>query len=177
MPAPIAAARFQRIKQRMILIALGANLPSPAGPPAATLRGALGRLKQCGITILSVSSFYQTPAWPDPSQPPYVNAVARVATRLQPAELLALLHDVEDGFGRRRGAANASRTLDLDLLDYDGRIMASEVMLPHPRMAERSFVLAPLAEIAPGWQHPLTRQGAGELLAGLPDRDAPKKLA
>ena len=161
----------------MILIALGANLPSAAGPPAASLSAALGRLKECGITILSVSSFYQTPAWPDPSLPPYINAVASMATRLQPAELLLLLHDVEAGFGRARGAANASRTLDLDLLDYDGRIMASELVLPHPRMAERSFVLAPLAEIAPGWQHPLTRLGAGELLAGLPDRDAPKKLA
>ena len=161
----------------MILIALGANLPSAAGPPAATLSRALGRLKQCGITILSVSSFYQTPAWPDPFQPPYVNAVVSIATRLQPAELLVLLHDVEAGFGRVRGAANASRALDLDLLDYDGRIMASEVVLPHPRMAERSFVLVPLAEIAPGWQHPLSRQGAGELLAGLADRDAPKKLA
>jgi 2-amino-4-hydroxy-6-hydroxymethyldihydropteridine diphosphokinase len=169
--------RLHRIKERMILIALGANLPSAAGPPAATLSAALGRLKQCGITIVSVSSFYQTPAWPDPSQPPYVNAVARVATRLQPAELLALLHDVEDGFGRLRGAANASRTLDLDLLDYDGRIMASGVVLPHPRMAERGFVLVPLAEIAPGWLHPLTRQGAGELLAALPDREAAKKLA
>ena len=111
----------------MILIGLGANLPSPAGPPAATLSGALGRLKQCGIAILSVSSFYQTPAWPDPSDPAFVNAVASVATRLQPAE--------------------------------------------------RSFVLMPLAEIAPGWQHPLTRQSAGELLANLADRDAPKKLA
>jgi len=161
----------------MILIGLGANLPSPAGPPAASLSAALGRLKQCGIAILSVSSFYQTPAWPDPSEPPFVNAVASIATRLQPAELMALLHDVEAGFGRVRGIANAPRTLDLDLLDYDGRILASEIVLPHPRMAERSFVLMPLAEIAPGWQHPLTRQSAGEMLANLPDRDAPKKLA
>jgi 2-amino-4-hydroxy-6-hydroxymethyldihydropteridine diphosphokinase len=103
--------------------------------------------------------------------------VVSVATRLQPAELLTLLHDVEAGFGRVRAAANASRSLDLDLLDYDGRIVKSEVALPHPRMAQRSFVLAPLAEIAPGWQHPVTRQGVGELLANLPDRDAPKKLA
>ena len=161
----------------MILIALGANLPSAAGPQAATLSGALGRLKECGITILTVSSFYQTPAWPDAAEPPYINAVASIATRLQPAELLMLLHDVEASFGRVRGVTNASRSLDLDLLDYDGRIIASELVLPHPRMAERSFVLAPLAEIAPGWLHPLTRLGAGELLAGLPDRDAPKKLA
>ena len=161
----------------MILIGLGANLPSPAGPPAATLSGALGRLEQCGIAVLAVSSFYRTPAWPDPSEPPFVNAVASIATRLQPAELLALLHDVEAGFGRERGRANAPRSLDLDLLDYDGRILASEIVLPHPRMAERSFVLAPLAEIAPGWQHPLTRQSAGEMLANLPDRDTPKKLA
>jgi 2-amino-4-hydroxy-6-hydroxymethyldihydropteridine diphosphokinase len=161
----------------MILIGLGANLPSPAGPPAATLSSALGRLKQCGIGILSVSSFYETPAWPDPAEPSFVNAVASIATRLQPAELLTLLHDVEAGFGRVRDIPNAPRTLDLDLLDYEGRIMTSDVVLPHPRMAARSFVLVPLAEIAPGWYHPVMRLGAAELLVNLPDRDAPKKLA
>ena len=78
--------------------------------------------------------------------------------------------------GRLRSAPNAPRTLDLDLLDYDGRIMASGVILPHPRMAERSFVLVPLAEIAPDWRHPVSGKGIGELLACLPDRDLPRRL-
>lgn len=161
----------------MILIALGSNLASPAGPPAATLKGALVRLEQQGVKILSVSSFYETPAWPDPSDPAFVNAVAAVHTTLQPVELLNLLHGVETEFGRMRSAPNAARTLDIDLLDYDGRVRTRGVMLPHPRLTERSFVLVPLVQVAPGWVHPVTGQGAVELLAGLPDRDAPKKLA
>ena len=76
----------------MILIALGGNVASPAGPPADTLKRALARLEDLGVKILSVSSFYETPAWPDPSDPPFVNAVAAVSSALQPVELLDLLH-------------------------------------------------------------------------------------
>ena len=161
----------------MILIALGSNLASHAGSPAETLKCALGRLRELGVKILSVSSFYETPAWPDPSAPAFVNAVATVHTALQPVELLNLLHGVETEFGRMRSAPNAARTLDIDLLDYDGRVVAEDLVLPHPRLADRSFVLVPLVEIAPAWTHPITGQRVGELLVGLPDRDIPKKLA
>ncbi len=161
----------------MILIALGANIPSTVGPPAVTLKCALGRLDVLGVKILSVSSFYETPAWPDARDPAFINAVAAVKTGLQPVELLELLHGVETDFGRMRSAPNAPRTLDIDLLAYDGRVMTGELLLPHPRIADRSFVLAPLAEIAPDWRHPVTGQGAADMLARLPDRDAPKKLA
>ena len=75
-----------------------------------------------------------------------------------------------------RSVPNAPRTLDIDLIDHDGAIMGSGVTLPHPRMTERSFVLAPLAEIAPDWRHPVTGQGVGELLAAVPDRGAVKRL-
>jgi len=161
----------------MILIALGANLPSSASPPAETLNAALARLEQKRAKVLARSSLYETPAWPDPAQPAFVNAVAAIETALQPVELLALLHGVETEFGRLRSVPNAPRPLDIDLLDYDGRVMAGDPTLPHPRMSQRSFVLVPLAEIAPGWRHPVTGQGVAELLAELPDRDVPKKLA
>ena len=163
----------------MILIALGANLASPAGPPAATLQRALDELERKGLQIQSVSSFYETPAWPDAGDPPFVNAVAAVATTLQPVELLALLHGVETAFGRMRSAPNAPRTLDIDLIDHEGRVMSGDLVLPHPRAAARAFVLVPLAEIAPDWRHPVTGQGVGKLLAALPaaDRQAVKKLA
>jgi len=161
----------------MILIALGANLPHLAGQPADTLKRALGELERQGVEIREVSAFYETPAWPDPTDPAFVNAVAAVKTSLQPVELLMLLHGVETDFGRLRSAANAARTLDLDLLDYDGRVMTEpQLTLPHPRMTTRSFVLVPLRDVAPGWRHPVTGQGLAELLAALPDRDAPKKL-
>jgi len=161
----------------MILIALGANLPSLAGQPADTLKRALGELERQGVEIRQVSAFYETPAWPDPADPAFVNAVAAVKTSLQPVELLVLLHGVETDLGRLRSAANGPRTLDLDLLDYDGRVMDEpQLTLPHPRMTARSFVLVPLRDVAPGWRHPGTGQGLAELLAALPDRDAPKKL-
>jgi 2-amino-4-hydroxy-6-hydroxymethyldihydropteridine diphosphokinase len=160
----------------VILIALGANLPGPAGQPSRALNHALGKLEGKGVKIRRVSSLYETPAWPDPADPAFVNAVAAVETALQPVELLALLHDVETEMGRLRSVPNAPRTLDLDLLDHDGRVMEGEVVLPHPRLAERSFVLVPLAEIAPDWHHPVTGQGVQEMLAALPDRDAPKRL-
>jgi 2-amino-4-hydroxy-6-hydroxymethyldihydropteridine diphosphokinase len=161
----------------VIVIALGANLPFQAGPPAGTLQRALGELESQGVKIARVSPFYETPAWPNAAEPPFVNAVAVLRTLLQPVELLALLHGVETAFGRLRSVPNAPRSLDLDLLDYDGRVLVEPgLTLPHPRLAQRSFVLVPLADVAPDWRHPVTGQGAAELLAALPDRDAPKKL-
>jgi 2-amino-4-hydroxy-6-hydroxymethyldihydropteridine diphosphokinase len=161
----------------MILIALGANLPSSAGPPAATLKAAPVRLEERGITILTASSLYEAPAWPDPADPAFINAVAAIQTALMPAQLLALLHSVEAEFGRIRSLPNAPRSLDLDLLDYDGLVTEGGLVLPHPRMTERAFVLVPLAEIAPGWRHPVTGTGVADLLAGLPGQGGLKKLA
>jgi 2-amino-4-hydroxy-6-hydroxymethyldihydropteridine diphosphokinase len=152
----------------MILIALGANLPSPAGAPAATLAGALSLLAQQAITIEKRSGFYRTAAWPDPNDPPFVNAVASIRTVLDPVALLGKLHAVESGFGRKCGARNAPRTLDLDIIDYDGRVQPGPPELPHPRMHTRLFVLCPLREIAPDWCHPVSRLSVSELIAALP---------
>ncbi len=103
------------------------------------------------------------------SQPWFVNAVVSVASELAPQALLDALLAVEADFGRMRGAPNAARTLDLDLLDHDGRLCDTETLvLPHPRLHLRRFVLEPLCEIAPDWRHPRLRSGAAELLAQLP---------
>jgi 2-amino-4-hydroxy-6-hydroxymethyldihydropteridine diphosphokinase len=172
------AARLIGRRGPMILIALGANLPSRVGPPADTLKRALGELERQGVKIRQISAFYKTPAWPDPAEPFFVNAVAAIETTLQPVELLMLLHGVETDLGRLRSAANAPRTVDLDLLDYDGRIIAtSELTLPHPRMRERSFVLVPLRDVVPDWRYPATGERLSELLAALPDREVPERLS
>ena len=154
----------------MILIAAGSNLPfSGLDSQDIVMKAfnAIGRMSQ----LKRVSSLYHSPAWPDPADPPFVNAVAEIETGMSPEALLALLHAVEAGFGRKRSQKNAPRTLDLDLLAYhDLRRRAPAPVLPHPRLADRAFVLAPLAEIAPDWRWPETGETAASLAAEMIDR-------
>jgi 2-amino-4-hydroxy-6-hydroxymethyldihydropteridine diphosphokinase len=155
----------------MILIALGANLPSRAGPPELTVRAALAAIERRGVGTGPVSYFYRTPAWPEPIDPGFVNAAARLTTRLGPLQLMELLHDVETEFGRDRSAEprkNAPRPLDIDLLDYEGLVQAGPPELPHPRIAARAFVLIPLRDIAPEWIHPVSGKSIEDLIAALP---------
>lgn len=152
----------------MILIALGGNLASRAGEPAQTLDAALASLEQRGVRVRATSPYYVTPAWPDPSEPAFTNAVAQVESSLSPHALMELLHETETVFGRVRSHRNAPRTLDLDLLDYDGRVEQGPPVLPHPRLAERAFVLVPLADIAPDWIDPVSGKNVAALIAALP---------
>ena len=154
----------------MILIGIGSNLASREyETPAATAAAAVAQLPALGIEVVARSPWYLSEPVPASDQPWFVNAVARVATRLEPTALLERLLALEARFGRRRGAPNAARTLDLDLLDYDGRLVDTPALvLPHPRLHERRFVLAPLCDLAPDWRHPRIGLTAAALLARLP---------
>ncbi len=154
----------------MIVVGIGSNLAAPPfTSPQETAAAALAQLPTIGVTLVRQSRWYESEPVPPSGQPWYANAVIIVATALAPAALLAQLLALEQRFGRRRSEPNAARTLDLDLLDYDGQKFAEpDLVLPHPRMHERRFVLAPLAEIAPGWRHPRFGASAAELLARLP---------
>jgi len=173
----------------MSLIALGDNLPSCAGMPQQTLVAAIAALSKRGIQMQAVSRFYHTACFPAGAGPDYVNAVIQVSGNLVPGELLTLLHEVETQFARVRDQRWGRRTLDLDLiavadhvlpdretyLQWQGLPMADQLrrtpdqlILPHPRLQDRGFVLVPLCDIAPDWIHPVIGLSAGEMLADLP---------
>ena len=152
----------------MILIALGANLPSHAGTPAATLRAALRTLPQRNVAVETVSAFYSSAAWPNSDDPEFVNAVASLDTDLPPQALLAVLKQIERAFGRQSADRNAPRPLDLDILDCEGRVEPGNPTLPHPRMHERGFVLIPLRDVAPLWRHPVLGLSVDALIESLP---------
>lgn len=153
----------------VILIAIGSNLPSPAlGMPAQICERALRRLDSGDIHLCAISRFFESAPVPASDQPWYVNAVARVDTALSPADLLTRLHAVEQAFGRVRRQVNEARVLDLDLLDYNGQRNEGAPLLPHPRMAQRAFVLLPLRDVAPDWRHPVDGRSLDDLIAALP---------
>lgn len=183
------------------LIALGANLPFEGEPPSWTIRKALEALATEGLSVLAVSRFYATPCFPAGAGPDYVNAAAVLQTSQEDdaASVLARLHAVEDRFGRTRERRWGMRTLDLDLLalgdsvrpdaatqdqwralpvESQVRTTPEGLILPHPRLQDRAFVLVPLADVAPDWVHPRSGRTVAEMLAALPeaDRDAVKPL-
>ena len=153
-------------------IALGANIPGPAGPLEATLTAAVSRMAAFG-RIAALSSLYSTTPVGLADQPRFLNAVLALETGLPPSELLVQLLQVEREFGRDRSASvpNGPRTLDLDLLLYgDQTIHAPGLQIPHPRLAERAFVLVPLAEIASNLLVPGAGSTVQQLLQGLRSR-------
>ncbi|MGH7038726.1 MAG: 2-amino-4-hydroxy-6-hydroxymethyldihydropteridine diphosphokinase [Stellaceae bacterium] len=162
----------------MILIGMGSNLASPRfGPPRKIVAAALDALAGEGVRICARSHWYESAPVPPADQPWFVNGVAALATTLGAPALLALMQRLEARFGRVRGARNAARVLDLDLLDHDGEMVETPFLtLPHPRLGERRFVLVPLAEIAPSWRHPRSGLSARELLARLPAGEQPLHL-
>jgi 2-amino-4-hydroxy-6-hydroxymethyldihydropteridine diphosphokinase len=154
-------------------IALGSNL----GNRRAHLDAAVQALAGLG-RVSRVSSFYDTEPVGHVAQPDFLNAVAELQTTLPPQELLAALLWIEQQHGRDRGSAppKGPRTLDLDLLSYDAMALDTpSLTLPHPALAERGFVLQPLAEIAPYWRHPVSGKLVSQLLAELPGPKNPRQ--
>ncbi len=152
-----------------VVVAIGCNDRGAWTDCAQALDAAVARFRAEGVDVVARSSWWRSAAWPDPHDPPFLNGVAIVRTELDAHGLMAALGRIEEAFGRRRERANAPRTLDLDLVAY-GRLAGDldGLILPHPRAAGRGFVMRPLAEIAPGWRHPVNGMTA-EVLARAPE--------
>ena len=153
----------------MIVIALSANLPSRYGDPVQSFTHVISVLKERGITLVKPSNIWHTAPIPyTEDQPWYHNAVLQVETDLGPREILIILKDIEKDFGRTSTVRNASRPLDLDLICYHDELVNDDnLIVPHPRMHERAFVLCPLAEIDADWVHPVTSDTVSVMLEAI----------
>ena len=161
----------------MIFVGLGSNLPGRRyNTPQEVCEAALAVFPEHGLTVTRRSGWYASAPVPPSDQPWFINGLAIVESAvpgrsLSPEALLDRLHDIEACFGRlRSGRRNEARILDLDIIDYEGMVRPAPAKpeLPHPRLSERSFGILPLAELAPGWRHPVTGRGVQELIDALP---------
>ncbi len=156
----------------MILIGLGSNLSSDVGFPAQVLNAAKLALIKAGVQVLQSSRLWKSAPVPfDPTQPWFCNAVMAVETTLSPQELLKVMLEIETDFGRVRGKKNASRVLDLDLIAYHDEVIeeGDTLIVPHPRMHERLFVLKPLADVSKVWIHPISGHALVEMIKNVPE--------
>jgi 2-amino-4-hydroxy-6-hydroxymethyldihydropteridine diphosphokinase len=181
-----------------VLIALGGNLAGDSGPPEATIRAAISEIAQAIGPIVAASPLYRTPCFPAGAGPDYVNAAIRLERGDDPAAILTALHAIETRHGRARLQRWGMRTLDLDLLAVGDLILPDaarqgewralpadlqrmrapdELILPHPRLQDRAFVLVPLADVAPDWVHPVLGLSVAEMRDALPAGDRAEVVA
>lgn len=173
-------------------LAYGSNLPSQFGESQKLVEIALERLSTKGICILQKSGHFRSSAYPPGSGPDFVNGVVAVESPLTASQLLDVCHDIERELGRTREVRWEARVLDLDLIDFGGHVLPDaathkrwrdldeetqkvnapdRLLLPHPRVQDRAFVLVPLRAVAPNWRHPATGQDIGALIDALAPQD------
>ena len=173
----------------MVVLALGGNIASDVGEVATTIGRAAADLSASGVEIVAKSKLYETPCFPVGAGPDFLNAALLCSTRLAPPALLALLHATETKYGRKRGARWSERTLDIDIIAMDGNVLPDtatfqawyglsldqqkcetpdQLIVPHPRLQDRAFVLVPMADVAPDWHHPILGLSVRTMLQQLP---------
>ena len=152
---------------KSIYLGIGSNL----GNKKNNIEKAKFELTQNDIKILESSNFYESLSWPNPKNPKFLNVVIKISTNFKPADLLRICQKIEINLGRKKSIKNSPRECDIDLIDYNCQKSVSNIILPHPRMHRRNFVLLPLFEINKDWIHPVTKKHIKKLILSLSNRD------
>ena len=160
----------------MTILALGSNLSSNFGNRFQNIDIAISYLESYSIKVKRKSSFYETPSYPNKNDPMFVNVVIEVSTNLSPIDLASVVIFIEEKLERKRGKKNEPRTCDIDIVDYNGKIMNFNYKnlifrVPHEKLIFRNFVLIPLKEILPNWCHPKTKVSIDMIIDGLSNKN------
>ena len=152
---------------KIVYLGIGSNL----GNRIKNIKFAIAELQISNLQIIKISSFYESLSWPNSKKPRFINIVVKVQTNLNPFELLKICNKIELKLGRKRSIKNAPRTCDIDIIDYDKKIMNKKIILPHPSMTTRNFVLLPFFEIDKSWKHPKNNKNLVDFINSLPIKD------
>ena len=151
----------------LIYLGIGSNL----GDKKKNIEKAKFEFVQNSIDILKSSKYYESLSWPNPNNPTFLNIVLEVSTRLTSLELIKLCKNIEIFLGRKKSLKNSPRSCDIDIIDYKMKIKKDDIILPHPRMHSRNFVLLPLFELNKNWIHPITKLHIKKLILSLSNKD------
>ena len=160
----------------MIILGLGSNLSSSFGNRFKNIEIAISYLDKHEIKVIKKSSFYETPSYPNKSNPKFINIIIEVKTDLNPTDLASVLIFIEETLQRKRCEKNDPRTCDIDIIDYNNQIINFkyknlDFVVPHRKLIYRNFVLFPLQEILPEWKHPMTKDNIDFLIERLSNED------
>ena len=151
----------------IIYLGIGSNL----GNRIIQIEKAKSLLLENSIRFISVSSYYETPSWPDPKNPKFINIVLKIVCKYNPDELISLCKSIEVKLGRKKTFKNAPRECDIDIIDFKGLVQNDKLNLPHKMMHKRNFVLFPLFEIEKGWVHPILKTNIKNLILSLSNNE------
>ena len=140
----------------MIYLSIGSNLPSSNGSRQQNIESAITYLKKLNVNLIKISSFYETPSYPNKSDPKFINICIKLESQIKPINFLTQMLEIEIKLGRTRVKKNEPRTCDIDIIDLNGKVIKNDqIILPHPKSHLRNFVIYPLKEIEPNWIHPV----------------------
>ena len=152
---------------KLVYLGIGSNL----GNKFLNIEKAKSYLYENNIQLINSSSYYETPSWPNPRFPKFINIIVKIRTKLDYLELFYICKKIEIKLGRKNSPKNSPRICDIDIIDFDNKIIKKEIQIPHKLMHIRNFVLFPLFEIDKNWKHPVLKKNIKKLIFSLPIKD------